>query len=441
MTHSAYLRKNLIRGGLGSLGLKLVSVGLGFLLTILLARGLGPSGYGVYALAFATISILAIPTQLGLPQLVVRETANAAAKEQWGVIRGLWRWSTLTVLLFSLIVLLVSSLGLWYYGHLLDKLYASTLAAALLLIPLIALGNLRGAALRGLNHIVTGQLPEWVLRPGLLATLCIITIMLRPDTEFTAITVMVLHVVSAAVAFGIGAWFLRHVRPKIIAGVTSIYASKAWAISTFRLALISSISVINAQVGILMLGFFGSENDIGIYKVTISVATLITFGLQAVNLVVMPYFARFYSQNDLLRVQKLATQSARAILLIAIPSTMVIILFGDRFLAFTYGTDFEEGHASLIVLAIGQLVNAATGSVGVLLNMTGHERDTLRGVSAAIVVNIVSALILIPTFSYFGAALSTAITLVIWNLVLRELVWRRIKIETMAFSMRKKKYK
>ncbi len=108
MGSSTSLRGRLVRGGLGSLALKLASTALGFILVILLARSLGPEGYGVYAFVFAIVSLLAIPTQLGLPQLVVRETAKAQAAERWGLMRGLWRWSTLVVWLFSFVVLAVS---------------------------------------------------------------------------------------------------------------------------------------------------------------------------------------------------------------------------------------------------------------------------------------------------------------------------------------------
>ena len=86
-------------------------------------------------------------------------------------------------------------------------------------------------------------------------------------------------------------------------------------------------------------------------------------------------------------------------------------------------------------LALGQLVNAGMGSVGALLNMTDHERDTLRGVAIAAVANVVLGLVLIPLYGLEGAAIATAVPLIIWNLLLRQAVWRRIQIETLAFSL------
>ncbi len=135
-----------------------------------------------------------------------------------------------------------------------------------------------------------------------------------------------------------------------------------------------------------------------------------------------------------MRLQRLVTQSARAILALAVPITLVFVLFGEQFLALAFGPDYAAGHTALAILAIGQLVNAGMGSVGVLLNMTGHERDTMRGVAIAAVANVLLSLVLIPLFSTVGAAVATAASPIIWNILLRRAVTRRIQIETMAFG-------
>jgi O-antigen/teichoic acid export membrane protein len=72
----------------------------------------------------------------------------------------------------------------------------------------------------------------------------------------------------------------------------------------------------------------------------------------------------------------------------------------------------------LIILAAGQLINVAFGSVGLFLTMTGYERDTLRGQVIALVVNALAAVILIPPYGAVGAALAVAIGLVTWNAAL-----------------------
>lgn len=88
------LRAQLSRGGVGSISIKALSTLTGLLLAIALARVLGIEQFGIYAFCFSLISLLATPAQLGLPNLVTRETAKADASGDWSMMRGIWRWSS-----------------------------------------------------------------------------------------------------------------------------------------------------------------------------------------------------------------------------------------------------------------------------------------------------------------------------------------------------------
>ncbi|WP_051021862.1 hypothetical protein [Thioflavicoccus mobilis] len=92
--------------------------------------------------------------------------------------------------------------------------------------------NLRGAALRGLRHVVAGQLPETVSRPGLLIALCLIVLLALPAQTLTAATAMGLHALAAAIASGLGAWLLWRARPIELAGRPApVYAPRYWTAS------------------------------------------------------------------------------------------------------------------------------------------------------------------------------------------------------------------
>ena len=177
-----------------------------------------------------------------------------------------------------------------------------------------------------------------------------------------------------------------------------------------------------------------SDEEVGIYKVVFSLASLAILGLETINYVIQPYFARFYSEGALEQLQRLVTLSARVILAMALPPVILLVAFGEPTLEFLFGSVYGAGATALAILAMGQLVNAAMGSVGMLLNMTGHERDTMKGVAIAAVLNIALSAALIPPFGVEGAAVATATTLLIWNLVLRHYVRERLRIEPAAIS-------
>jgi O-antigen/teichoic acid export membrane protein len=430
------LRAELSRGALGSVLLKIISTLLSLLLAIVLARMLGPAGYGTYTYVFALVSLLAISAQIGLPSLVVRETAKAHATKQWGTMRGLWRWSSLAV---SMISVLLALLGLGICGLVADRFTSTqlnTFVFGLVLVPLVALGDLRGAALRGLRRVVIGQLPEFVLRPGILILLIWAGSKYLAPAILSPSLAMGLNAAAALLAFAIGATMLWRTRPIELATMPQPeYAMRAWLAAAFPLALVSGMQLINQNTDIIMLGLFNNAEEVGVYKVVVTCATLVAFGLQTINMVITPHFARLHAQGDRERLQRLATMSARAILIFALPVVLILEIFGDKVLLYMFGKEYISGQVPLAILAIGQLVNAGMGSVGSLLTMTGHERDTARGVVIAAIVNVILNLIFIPLFGITGAAVVAVITLIVWNILLWRAVHRRLGIESMAFSL------
>lgn len=430
MMRGSGLRTQLFRGGVGSLALKTAATGLSFLVAVVLARALGPGEYGLYVYVFALVSLLSVPARFGLPSLVVRETARAHVSEDWGAMRGLWRWATGAVALLTAVIGLLGAIAVWGLDSHLSDVQRTTLVFGLLLVPLIALGDLRGAALRGLQRVVVGQLPEAVLRRGLLVLFTLGLILLFPARTRTAADAMALHTLAAFVAFLVGAWMLWHWRPSPLRShPVSIYRPRAWAAAALPLAMVAGMQIVSSHTDVIMLGLFRSSEEVGIYRVAVQGGALVAFGLQAVNVVVAPHFARLHAARDPRRLEALVAVTARASLAVAAPLALALIVFGDIVLRAFFGTAFAVGHTALSIIAIGQLVNAGAGSVGYLLNMTGHERDTARRAAAAAVANVALNAILIPPLGINGAALATSLTLLLLNVLLWRDARTRLGIE------------
>src|SRR5690606_23744752 len=96
----------LVKAVAGSAGLRIAGMGFGFLVGVQLARGLGAEGYGIYGVAMSIITLLTVPTEFGLPQLLTREVAAAQALGQWGKMHGILRWSVQSSLGLSVLVVL-----------------------------------------------------------------------------------------------------------------------------------------------------------------------------------------------------------------------------------------------------------------------------------------------------------------------------------------------
>jgi O-antigen/teichoic acid export membrane protein len=230
---------------------------------------------------------------------------------------------------------------------------------------------------------------------------------------------MALHVAAAVTAFSFGAWKLHQVRPAALkAHPQPRYEVRAWLGSLLPLALLPAVQYIKLNTDIVMLGAFRPSGDVGIYKVAASTALLVAFGLNAINMVVAPYFAKLYAHGDMTALQRLAVYSARAAFAIALPVVLVIWVFGEQLLALFFGNSFSGGHFALSVLATGQLFHAGLGAPGMLLTMSDHAQDTLRANVLGAVLNVILNAILIPSYGIDGACVATAVSIFVWKTML-----------------------
>ena len=428
----ARTRSRLVRDAAWSFVLKFSSTTLSFLIAVLLARTLGARDYGYYTYAFSLVMFLSLPAQAGLPNLVIRETAKGIAQNRPGLVRGVWIWSGRISLLVSLAVAFLAAVILLVRRGSGSETFEATLAWALVLVPLVALSSLRSAALRGLHKIVAGQLPDSIIRPGLLF-LSLIGVLLVARKELNASEAMAIHVLAAFAAFGAGSLLLWRNTPHAVREAKPSFRSQAWLASTLPLALMAGMQMVNSQADILMLGLFKTADQVGIYRVAVQMATLASFGLQAVNMVVAPRFAALYANDRLAELQRLVTISARIVLAFNLAVSLFFIVLGQPFLGLVFGKAFVASFSPLLILLGGQLVNSAAGSVGFLLNMTGHERETARGMAVAAAANIVLNLLLIPRWGTAGAAAATAVSLAMWNVLLFWAARERLGITSLAF--------
>lgn len=420
-------------GSAASIAIKLSHITVGFLLAVLLARMLGPEGYGRYAYVFAILSLLSLPAQFGLPTLLVRETAKMVVKDDWALLKGLWRWSFVYIITISLLITVFAlGVGVKIHPHI-NNLDIEVLAWGLLLLPLMVLNKVRDSMLRGLGHVLKGQLSDSVARP-LLFTLTM-AMLGAGSVSLNASDAMAVHAVAAGLAFCFGSVLLLRARPVELSRCPEVaYSSKKWLISSLPLAAVSGVQVLNRETDIIMVGTFLAADQVGIYKVVTQGALIVSLGLAAMSMVLAPRFASLYAEGNTEALQRLAKSSSTLVFFSTLPMLLVFTFLGDWVLGVFFGKSFIGGHLALIILSVGYQVGAAFGAVGYLLTMTGHEVQAIKGLSVSAAVNILLNFLLIPKYGINGAAFATASSIVVWNILFWYWAYRRVGVDCLAFS-------
>lgn len=426
------LKNRLIKGAAGSFGLSMAHAGLGFLTHLLLARILGKIGFGMYAYAFSWVELLGITATFGLPQLLVREVAVYQTTSAWGLLRGILRWANQSVLMLSIGLAVIAGGVTWIFGKGGDQGMLLALWLALLALPFSSLRSLRLAAMQGLHHVVLGKIPEALFAPVIFMVLLGGTYLLSGHALQVS-WVILMQVGTTAITFFIGSGMLLHILPETQRSAVAEYQRGRWVRSAIPFMLLFEMLNINSRLDILMLGAMKGPAEVGIYTVARRGVGLIILILAAVNSVLAPTIASLYAQKNMQQLQRAITKSARVVTLFAFVITVGLIVFGKWFLLL-FGKDFIQGYHTLTILSIGMLVNAMMGSVGALLNMTGYERYNIVSVSCGIIFNGILNAILIPRWSVNGAAISTATSMILWNVLSFIWVYKKLGINSTAFA-------
>ncbi len=427
------LGNRVVTGAVGLLAFRAAFNGLSFVLNIVLARMLGVSGLGIYTYAMAWMLLLMVPAMLGMDQLVVREIAASSARTEWGRVRGILRKATKVVSLASLAIVLIAGIVSEAATQRTGAQVHVTFLVALVLLPLITLTRVRQCAMQGLHRVALGTLPEMVVQPAILLAFLGIAYWLGGG-HLTAPGAMGLNVAACIIAFTIGTKLLLNSIPGK-AEETPVEAQPwDWRKSALPLMFAASSGVIYAQADTLMLGSIKGANAVGIYGIADHGSDLIMILVLVVSTALAPHVARLYATGDLGGIERVAIKFARATFLCSLPMALAFAGFGYWYLLMFYGSAFTAGQRALTILSIGKILSVMLGLPGMILIMTGYERDAARAIGLSAIITILLNLVLIPLWGLEGTAIATASTTILWNILMAVLLYKRLGIHCTALG-------
>jgi O-antigen/teichoic acid export membrane protein len=432
---ASMLRGSVAVAAAGTLVLRVVQAVFGLLISLALAHLLGAAGYGAYTFALTCVGVLSIPALLGFDTLLVRQVARYKMQGEWPFVVGLLRRARQIPLMSAFAVGAVAASLAWGGSSYMKSNTLSALWIALLALPILTIMRVKQAVTIGLGRVVTGLTPETVIQPIVFILLLAVAPILWPKA-LSAPVLVAAYVISATAALIAATVVFRWVQPSTLLRTSPAYETNRWLKSSMSFCAVTCLNILGTSLGILMLGPMHGEKATGVFGIANAAASLVALPLSAMNVPLGPAFAGAYTKGDKgdqTRLRQLARKAARGTLALALPAGLVLILFGRELLPI-FGPDFTAGYPALVILCLAQLFNVGMGSVGLLLQMTGHERLVLLGIAIALVINASLNIILIPTWGPTGAALGAAGYLVTWNVLLSVWVWRRLGVRSMAIG-------
>jgi O-antigen/teichoic acid export membrane protein len=393
-----------------------------FVVQILTSRRLGAAGFGVVTLLTQAVFVVSFATRAGMDMAVLRKVAIEAGRGRWGQIRVPVARAALIAALTSAVAAAALVAGSRTVLEVL-RIEASggtrLVLASVLGLPFLALCNVWLAGTRGLKIM---RYTLYVFWAGQNIAWIALSLVLWQISESTTSSVLAYSLSWLMAALTAGWFWHRESR-----AWAAREPESPWAWPLVRYAAPRAPAALFAQLlfwaDLFVVTRYVSEGQVGLYSASLRSAQVVALFLASVNLVFAPFVADLFVRNERARLDSLFKLLTRWIIAATLPIVLVVIIVPDEVLRL-FGSEFAAGHTALLIVLVGQFVNAATGSGGLVLIMIGRTGWDLIVYVGSLVANLTLAFLLCPRYGIVGAAVVNALTLTASNAVRLFLVRR-----------------
>ena len=415
------------QGGI-SLFLRLGGQVMGFLMSFVVAHYFGAKGLGNYVLAIVILRIFTLVSKLGLDTFSIRFIASFAKQGKWKSIK-LFRKKIITIVS---ITSLISSLVMFIFSFEIANIVNTRLEyielSSFFVLPMVFF-MLHYQSLRGLKRIAEFSFFYRMSQATFsIAGLFLISQFIESDKIPIYAYLTSLCTVSLLSYVSYYYWFNKKCNFDSSEEIEVLPLKKMLKIS-LPLMFAQSVQFIMAWTDKLMLGNMLGPESVGVYGVAFRFSMGVSITLMAINSIASPKFAEKFSNNDISGMGKVAMQSAKLIFWTTIPLASIILIFPKFFMGI-YGSEFLIGVVVLRWLILGRVVNALSGSVGNLMQMTGQQNNYMKILMAGSIINVTLNYILIPIYGIKGAAFASVCSLSFWNLTMVYMVKKKFGFST-----------
>lgn len=420
--------KNIRVATIGGVLVKFLSALFAFVNGILLARLLTLKDFGIYTIAFITANILLTVVSYGLPNLLTFYVSQYLGNANYAALKGILIRASQFV--FSMLVMLfaVSFITYLFFWQNESVNFVETMWVSLLLVPVLAFGGLRSSVLRGFQYIILAEMPDTLIRNFLffIALFCIYLLNLNLSPQ----EAMLYHLMAGIISFLFGVILLNMKLRKVLAGIDAVFHTKEWFKKATPFAISSNIQILKTRIFNYLITFFSGLEAVAVFEIAFRAANLVSFTLSAINSAINPYIAKAFSEKNRNHIQKIVTRANQLSLASSLPVALIFIIGGEWLLGILFGKEYTTAYIPLIILCIGQLVNAAAGSAGPVLGMTGNQGYLSKNLFQMFVLTVVFSIPLIIYYDTLGAAIAYSLVLIIQNFLQITFIKNRLNIKT-----------
>ena len=385
---------------------------------VIIVRYITQNEYGIYSLslvlfnAFALISILGLET--GAPRQIGLYRGKGDRPKTEGTVLSSLQIAVISGICFSLILFFTSDVISFRLFH--NPELSRPLRFLCIALPFYVLIRILGSVFRGFDRVEPTvyfqQISQKALFPLLLAIVFFLNLQLMG--VFYAFIASFLFTFIAFIMYTVRKLPLN-LRSK--SSISTIFPGKELLLYSLPLLVVAALNYVTGWTDTLMLGYFRASDAVGLYNAALPLAHALGVVLIAFRFLFIPLMSQLYARNQINEIKRSYTILTKWSFAVTLPIFLIFVFFPEVILSALFGPQYEGASIALQILASGFFINNIIGLNGATLITMGKARFVMWSTLFAVILNIILNIVLIPNLGIIGAAIATATTFAMKNIL------------------------
>ena len=362
---------------------KMISIMLGMIQSILIARYLGAELKGVNAYISSVVSVGSIIITFGIHQ------AYPYFRQKYGKEKIYNEYLSLVLYLFSAYLILGTIITLIFPCSL-------QLKAIIILIPILGYSNV--VAYVTLIEKPNARNGYWTLVSLLDIVYVTLLLIFMKRNFFWSVSILLFSDLVKGIIYT----FVLKFKLKINKSQIKLLF-KLMHFGFFPMIALL-MTILNYRIDVIMLHHYSNITDamVGVYSIGLSLSDKIALIPDTLKGVLVSKLAKGADEHEVAKVSRMG-------MWISVLISIIMFLIGKPFISIFYGKEFIDALWIIVITAIGTISIVYFKIIGQYNIINKKQKLNVLMLSIAIVVDVVFNLILIPIWGIVGAAIATTI--------------------------------
>lgn len=388
---------------------------LNYIFRLIIAK-LGPDQYGLFSIGLGVVSFGAIIALMGMDRGMLRFISYYIGIKNNEKIKGtiffILKFSLISSIIFGLIIFLASPYIASTIFH--NKELSIIIKILAFSIPAYVLSEVTLSIIRAFREVKYVVYSKNIFESLSKIILSVIAIYFG----YKLFGISIAYVISLVLGFIMAFYFVEKKLFSILnKSIITKYSNKEIFSYSWPLMINNIMELSLIWVDTLLIGYFKTSSDVGIYNAAFPTAMLLTAVPVAILTLFTPTMGKLMGENKINEQKDIFNIISKWIFLVALPLTLFIMFFPKEILKILFGNEYITGYIALSILAFGFLISAISFTSRKILEVYKKSKLILINSIIAVLLNIILNIILIKRYGINGAAISSAISFLVYSLI------------------------